>query len=71
MILRLIKRMRCKHQDLKCITNFYGDMINVISTHKKIYRSAWVCKDCGRIICKERLEPSCKVINYMPETRRI
>lgn len=61
----IIKRFKCKHLNKECLSNFYGDFINVISTNpKKIYRSAWVCKDCGKVIYSEYLEPSCTITNY-------
>lgn len=63
---KILKRLSCKHQNLKCVTNYYGDMINEVSTCKKIYRSAWVCTDCSKSIFSEYLEPSCNVVNYMP-----
>lgn len=62
-LIKFVKRLNCKHTNQKCITNFYGDAINMIST-KKIYRSAWECKDCGEILYSEYLEPTCKVINW-------
>ena len=46
------------------MTNFYGDFIDIVSTHKKIIRSAWRCKDCGKVIYKEILGEDCKVINW-------
>ena len=56
--------MFCKHQKQECLTNFHGDMINLVSTRKEIHRSAWKCKNCGKIILNGDLEPSCEVINY-------
>lgn len=60
---KIIKRLRCKHTNQECMSNFYGDFINIISV-KKVYRSAWVCKDCGKVIYSEYLEPSCKITNF-------
>ena len=62
--MKLLKQLRCKHQNQECMTNFYGDFIDVVSTHKKIIRSAWRCKDCGKVIYKEILGEDCKVINW-------
>lgn len=61
---KLLKTILCEHTRIDCVTNFHGDMINSVSTSRKIYRSAWICKDCRKIIFKERLEPSCSVINW-------
>lgn len=61
--MNIIKRLLCRHEHKTCVTNFYGDMINRISL-RKVYRSAWRCEDCGKIIYSEKLEPSCKVVNW-------
>ena len=60
----LFKRLTCNHQNKECLTNFGGDMINIVSTYKKIYRSAWECHECGKIIYSEKLEPTCNVTNW-------
>lgn len=60
----LFQRLRCKHLNQECITNFGGDMINLVSSHHHIYRSAWRCRDCGEIIYNEKLEPTCKITNW-------
>ena len=58
----LFQRLRCKH-----LNNFGGDMINVVSNHRHIYRSAWECENCGKIIYSEKLEPTCKITNWTLE----
>lgn len=63
---KIVKRLSCKHDNLKCVTNYHGDMIHQVSTYKRIYRSAWICTNCGKTIFSEHLEPTCKVVNYMP-----
>lgn len=50
-----IKQKFCKHENLKFYRNIYGDEINRRSTNNKIYRSIWICKDCGKVIYKEDL----------------
>ena len=61
--MKLFKRILCKHINQECMSNFYGDFINVVS-NRKIIRSVWRCKDCGKIIYKEVLGEDCKVINW-------
>lgn len=39
MILKLIKRLRCKHDDYRFITNFYGDTILTVSSSNRIYKT--------------------------------
>jgi len=62
--LSLFKRLFCKHENIECLTNFHGDCINIVSTSKKIYRSAWRCKGCGKIIYSEYLDNNCKTVNW-------
>ena len=62
--MNVFKRLFCKHQNKTCLTNFHGDVIHWVSYGNKIIRSAWTCKDCGKIIYSEYLEPSCNVINW-------
>lgn len=52
--MKIIKRILCKHENLDFVRNIYGDEINRISL-KYIYRSKWVCKDCGKTIYKSEL----------------
>lgn len=61
--MKLFKRILCKHINQECMSNFYGDFINIVS-NRKIIRSVWRCKDCGKIIYKEILGENCKVINW-------
>lgn len=49
----MFKQLFCKHKDLEFLGNVYGDLIYQVSTLKKINRSAWRCKNCGRLIFKE------------------
>ena len=63
----LFQRLRCKHLNKKCLTNFGGDMINVVINHRHIYCSAWECENCGKIIYSEKLEPTCKITNWTLE----
>ena len=65
----LIKQLLCKHTEQECITNFSGDYINNISNSKHIYRSAWRCKDCNKVIYHEELDANCKIINWQAENR--
>lgn len=44
-----IKQLFCKHNNIEFVRNIYGDEINKIST-SHIYRSAWRCKYCGKIL---------------------
>lgn len=67
--MKLLKRLFCTHKNQECITNIHGDLVNAIS-HKKIIRSVWECKDCGKIICKSELSPDCKVVNFNFEAGR-
>jgi hypothetical protein len=49
----IIKELFCAHKDLEFLGNVYGDLIDTVSTYKKINRSAWRCKKCGKFIFKE------------------
>lgn len=51
MILRLIRRLLCKHQSLEFYFNIYGDHI-IYSGDK---RSCWRCNDCGKYVYSEKL----------------
>ena len=48
--------MFCRHKDLEFIGNIHGDLINDLSTARRIYRSAHKCKKCGWIVFKEELD---------------
>jgi len=52
----LIKKLFCKHSNIVWIRNIYGDEINLISSSFKTFRSIWKCKDCNKIILKEKLK---------------
>lgn len=64
MINQILKQATCDHEDRKCITNFYGDMIHEVSTRKKIIRSMWICENCGKMLPSEFLDPTCAFVNY-------
>ena len=49
----MFKHLFCKHKDLEFLGNIYGDLIDIFSTSKHINRSAWKCKNCGKIVFKE------------------
>lgn len=49
-MIKLIKRMLCKHKNLKFIRNIYGDEINLTGG-----RSWWVCTSCDRCKVKDSL----------------
>lgn len=59
-----IKRKMCNHDNCMCITNFYGDAINKVSTYNTINRSEWKCLDCGVKFLSEKLDANCNNINY-------
>lgn len=65
---KILKRVRCKHDNLECISNIYGDMIHAMSSSKMTVRSVWKCKNCGKVICKGELNPGCKVSNFKVES---
>lgn len=50
----MLKKLFCKHEDLEFVRNIYGDEINRIN-YRKIYRSIWLCKKCGKQIYKGSL----------------
>ena len=52
--MKIFKKLLCKHKFV-FNRNIYGDEINRISL-RKIYRSKWVCSDCGKVKYKESLE---------------
>ena len=64
--MNMFKRLFCKHKNKKCLSNFHGDYIDIVSPlfSNKIYRSAWQCQDCGKIIYSTSLEPACKIVNW-------
>lgn len=59
-----LKRLFCRHKNKKCITNLYGDVVNMLSTDKHIYRSVWKCTNCGKCFYSEKLDPDCMIINW-------
>lgn len=58
MIKKIIKRLKCKHDNLKTITNIHGDAINIFNS-----RSWKVCKDCGKHIWSKKLDKKCLKVN--------
>lgn len=63
--MKIFKKSKCKHENVECLTNCYGDFIYSISSISSITRSIWICKDCKKILKRRYLEPSCKIINFM------
>lgn len=45
------KRMFCEHAAIRFERNIYGDEINHVSL-SRVYRSWWVCVDCGKAIAR-------------------
>lgn len=64
LLLYKLKQLFCRHKELHCLTNIYGDYINIISTRSKIYRSIRQCTKCGKIIYSEKLDKTCKIVNW-------
>ena len=58
MMIKIIKRILCKHENQSTITNFYGDAINAFGC-----RSWRRCNDCGKIIKSEYLDKECDRVN--------
>lgn len=50
-MLKLIKRLLCKHEHLAFVRNLYGDQI----IHAGCRRSEWECRDCGAWVFKSQL----------------
>jgi len=67
MVKNIIKRLFCRHTDKICISNIYGDFINIMSSPKKITRSIWKCNSCGKYLYESKLDPTCKRINGKKE----
>lgn len=66
-IKEVFKRITCKHDDLLCISNIHGDLINIISPVGGITRSVWICKKCGAIKYASFMDPNCKITNFSHE----
>ena len=64
MISKLIKRLRCKHDDYRFITNFYGDAILTVSPRNKIYRSLYMCTSCGKLKYSSQLNMEKNIVNF-------
>lgn len=58
-MIKFIKRLRCKHENLTTISNFYGDAINYFGC-----RSMKQCDDCGKIIKSDCIDKDCKKCNF-------
>lgn len=56
-------RFWCKHDEVKCISNIHGDLINLLSDDRTV-RSVWKCKKCGKMIYLPYLNPDCNVVNF-------
>lgn len=50
-MLKLIKRLLCKHERLAFVRNLYGDQIIMVGYK----RSEWKCQNCGAWVWKDRL----------------
>lgn len=67
--MNLFKRFRCNH-DWKCVTNFCGDYVNIVSTPTltnlkgRTYRSLWRCTKCGKEEFRGEVCEDCRVVNY-------
>ena len=63
--MKILKQLFCKHENKTCLTNCYGDYIDIASGYKfPTIRSIWKCKDCGKIIKSQYLVKDCSVINW-------
>lgn len=58
------KKLFCPHKEKVCITNLHGDVVNLMSTKKHIYRSVWRCSRCGKCFYSEKLDPDCVTSNW-------
>lgn len=59
-----IKSLFCLHKNKECITNLHGDIVNLMSNKKHIYRSVWRCTKCGKCFYSSKLDPECNTINW-------
>lgn len=64
MILKLFTRLRCKHDDYRFITNFYGDAILKVSPSNRIYRSLYECSNCGKLMYSSQLNMDKNIVNF-------
>ena len=55
----IFKKLFCKHKDIICITNIYGNLINTMNC-----RSVWECKDCGKRFKSNSLCKNCNYVNF-------
>lgn len=53
----MLKKLFCRHKNIEFLGNIYGDLINTVSSFNRTNRSAWICKDCGKIIFSEEFGP--------------
>ena len=58
MMIKIVKRILCKHENQSAITNFHGDAINAFGC-----RSWRRCNDCGKISKSEYLDKQCDRVN--------
>ncbi|WP_312286659.1 hypothetical protein [Terrisporobacter sp.] len=56
-LIKIFKRLFCKHKNQYTVTNFYGDAINYFNC-----RSWRECEDCGKII-EGGLDKNCDRVN--------
>lgn len=54
-MITFLKRLLCKHRNLKFVRNVYGDEINYLSRWKSTVRSIYRCQACGSTVFKSEL----------------
>lgn len=47
-----LRKLFCRHPDLRFVRNIYGDVINECGGKRSVYK----CADCGRYVYKNELE---------------
>ena len=60
-----MKQLFCRHKNKICITNIYGDCINIFGC-----RSIWKCVKCNKRFRSDKLNEDCKIINFTIKIRR-
>lgn len=61
-------KLFCRCDELEFVENLHGDKIYAYLTQKKIYRSLWKCKKCGRTVLNEYLHnPKLKKFTFEEE----
>ena len=70
-IINLLKSLFCLHKNKECITNLHGDVVNMVSTKRHIYRSVWRCTRCGKCFYSEHLDPDCVTVNWYMKRKEV